>query len=161
MRVLSIDQSLVNNALIIWEDGIIYDFEVLHTTNIDKEAIRIMKIVDRIEEIIKEDNISVISLEALSFGSISTSVRPLAGLYYAICILGERLGLEVIDFTPKSVKKFATGSGNAKKKQMWEALPPNIKTKFESKVKTISAGKYDLADAYFIGRMYLENYQGK
>ena len=159
MRVLSLDQSLTNAGIVIWEDGLVYDFTVLHSDKSEEDHLRIMYIVDNIEAICKEENIDVISLESLSFGSISTSVRVLAGLYYAIRIMAERLDIECKDFTPKSVKKFATGSGNAKKPDMWKALPENIKTKFENKVKTISAGKYDLADAYFIGKIYLENYK--
>lgn len=159
MRILSIDQSLTNCAYIIWEDGLVYDFGVLHTTNKDKEAVRIMYLIDNLAKIIKEENIEVIILEGLSLGSISNSVRVLAGLFYSIQILGERLGVPVIEFSPKTIKKFATGSGKAKKPEMWSALPQKIQEKFTDKVKTISSGKYDLADAYFIGKFYLENYK--
>lgn len=159
MKILSIDQSLTNCAYIIWEDGLVYDFGVLHTINKDKEAIRIMYLIDNLAKIIKEENIEVITLEGLSLGSISNSVRVLAGLFYSIQILGERLGVPVIEFSPKTIKKFATGSGKAKKPEMWGALPQKIQEKFTNKVKTISGGKYDLADAYFIGKFYLENYK--
>ena len=123
MRVLSIDQSLTNCGLVVWEDGLVYDFSVIHSDKSEEEHKRIMYIVDIIENICKEESVEVISLESLSFGSISTSVRVLAGLYYAIRIMADRLDIDCKDFTPKSVKKFATGSGNAKKPDMWKALP--------------------------------------
>ena len=159
MKIISIDQSLTNCAYVVWEEGLVYDFGVLHTTNKDKEAIRLIYLIDNLAKIIKEENIEVITLEGLSLGSISNSVRVLAGLFYSIQILGERLGVPVIEFSPKTVKKFATGSGNAKKPDMWKALPEKVQDKFTGKVKTLSSGKYDLADAYFIGKLYLENYK--
>ena len=158
IRILSIDQSLTHCAWIVWEDTLIYDYGVISTTNIDKDHIRIMKIVEQLNNIILDNNVEVVVLESLSFGSISTSVRVLAGLYYNILILSEVNNLEYQDLTPTSIKKFATGSGKAKKQDMWKALPDNIKTKFEKTHKTIASGKYDLADAYHIGNMYLTHY---
>ena len=158
IRILSIDQSLTHCAWIVWEDNLIYDYGVISTTNIDKDHIRIMKIVEQLNNIILDNNVEVVVLESLSFGSISTSVRVLAGLYYNILILSEVNNLEYQDLTPTSIKKFATGSGKAKKQDMWKALPDNIKTKFEKTHKTIASGKYDLADAYHIGNMYLTHY---
>lgn len=158
IRILSIDQSLTHCAWIVWEDNLIYDYGVISTTNIDKDHIRIMKIIEQLNNIILDNNVEVVVLESLSFGSISTSVRVLAGLYYNILILSEINNLEYQDLTPTSIKKFATGSGKAKKQDMWKALPDNIKTKFEKTHKTIASGKYDLADAYHIGNMYLTHY---
>lgn len=157
-RVISIDQSLSNCAWVVWEDGLIYDYGVIKTTNIDQDHIRIMQITEQLRDIIIENNVSTLILESLSFGSISTSVRVLAGLYYSILIMNELEGNSFIDFTPSSIKKFATGSGKAKKPDMWKALPENIKDKFMKTHKTIASGRLDLTDAYWIGRMYLENY---
>lgn len=158
-RVISLDQSLSNCSWIVWEDGLIYDYGVIHTTNIDPDHIRIMKITEQLRNIIVENNVSTLALESLSFGSISTSVRVLAGLYYSILIMNELEGNNFVEFTPSSVKKFATGSGKAKKPDMWNALPETVKAKFMKTHKTIASGKYDLADGYHIGRMYLENYK--
>lgn len=157
-RVISLDPSLTHCAWIVWEDGLIYDYGVLKTTNIDKEHIRIMSIVEKLQSIIVENNVIFLVLEGMSYGSISSSVRPLAGLYYSILIMAELNGIDFLDFPPTSVKKFATNSGKAKKQDMYKALPENIKAKFEKTHKTISSGRFDLADAYWVGRIYLENY---
>ena len=157
-RVISLDQSLTHAGWIVWEDGLIYDYGVIKTTNQDPDHIRIMNIVEQLRNIIIENNVETLVLEGLSFGSISTSVRVLSGLYYSILIMNELEGNDFVEFSPTSVKKFATGSGKAKKPDMWKALPDNVKAKFEKTHKTIASGKYDLADGYFIGQMYLQNY---
>jgi len=157
-RVLSLDPSLTHAGWIVWEDGLVYDYGVIYTTNKDKDHIRIMNIVEQLQNIIIENNVTFLAIEGMSYSSISSSVRPLAGLYYSTIIMAELNGVDFLDFPPTSVKKFATASGKAKKQDMWKALPDNIKAKFEKTHKTISSGKYDLADAYFIGKIYLENY---
>ena len=76
---------------------------------------------------------------------------------FQILILCHINNLEWEEFAPTSVKKSATGSGKAKKPDMWKALPDKIQQKFESRYKTISSGKYDIADAYHIGNLYYKS----
>lgn len=160
MKILSIDQSLTNCAIIIWEDGLVYDFQVIHSNKELEDHQRIFEISSQIAQLMKEENIQTLAIEGLSLGNnIGNSTRVLAGLYYSILIEAYKQDIEIKVFTPTQVKKFATSSGKAKKPEMFQALPDKIKNKIEnSNYKTISKGKYDLADAYFIGKIYLENY---
>lgn len=156
MKLLSIDQSLTNCACILWEDGNMIDHFVVQTPKDMDTHIRIYTIVNAISYYLEDNNVDKVVLEGLSFGSISTSVRMLAGLYYSILIATHVHDIEWEEVTPKSVKKFAC-HGKASKKEMWEALPDKVKAKFEATNKTIASGKYDLADAYFIGAFCLKN----
>ena len=157
MKILSLDQSLTHTAWVVWEDGVIDDFGVLSSTKEYDTHVRILELLNAINYLLETYNIELLVLEGLSFGSISISVRPLAGLYYGILIECFKKSILWEEVTPSAVKKFATGSGRAKKKDMWEAVPASIKVKFEKQYKTIASGKYDLADAYFIGAFCLKN----
>lgn len=158
MRVLAIDPSLSSLGYCIFEDGLLYDFGAIQPLNKnDEQHIKLYQLTNRLQQIIDEENIDKIVLEGMSFGSISTSVRILAAIYFQILILCHINNLEWEEFAPTSVKKSATGSGKAKKSDMWKALPDKIQQKFESRYKTISSGKYDIADAYHIGNLYYKN----
>ena len=157
MRTLSIDPSLTNCGVVVWEDGLIYDFFSIQTDKALGEVGRIRFIIDSLKKTFLEEQIEEVTIESLSLGSISNSVRVLAGLYYSIKLLCEYYEIPCSEVTPLQLKKFATGSGKAKKTDMWKALPENIKSKIESKNKTISSGKYDICDAYWLGRFHLQN----
>jgi Holliday junction resolvasome RuvABC endonuclease subunit len=156
-KILSIDPSLNSLGYCIFEDGVLYDFGVLaHSKDLD-QYIRIHHILEDIEKIIKEEDITQVVIEGLSYNSISISVRVLGAIYFSILIICYKYGIEWDEITPLQVKKFATGSGKAKKQDMWKALSENVQQKIEQKYKTVSSGKYDICDAYWIGEMYLEN----
>ena len=158
MRVLAIDPSLSSLGYCIFEDGLLYDFGVIQPLNKnDEQHIKLYQLTNRLQQILDEENIDKVVLEGLSFGSISTSVRILGAIYFQILILCHINNLEWEEFAPTSVKKSATGNGKAKKPAMWKALPDKIQQKFESRYKTISSGKYDIADAYHIGNLYYKN----
>jgi crossover junction endodeoxyribonuclease RuvC len=157
MRVLAIDPSLNSLGYCIFEDGLLYDFGAVQVSKGLEQHIKIYNISNILQNIIDTENIDKIVLEGMSFGSISTSVRPLAGVYYQILILAYINNLEWEEIAPTSVKKFATGSGKAKKPDMWKALPDKIKDKIEVQYKTIASGKHDICDAYHIGMLFYKN----
>ena len=161
MKVLSIDPSYSNCGVVVWEDGLLYDYFVIQTSKASEEVVRLAHIIDILKKVIKEENIEEVIVEGLSFGSVSTSVRGLAGLFYSIQLLCHYSNIPFYEVPPTSVKKFATGSGRADKKDMKKALPDNIAEKFEKTHKTIVSGLYDLVDAYFIGKYYYEKIKGE
>ena len=161
MKVLSIDQSLNSTGYCIWENGLLYDYFVIQTSRDSDEVVRLAQIIDTLKKTIKEENIEEVVVEGLSFGSVSNSVRTLAGLFYSIQLLCYYSNIPFYEVPPTSVKKFATGSGRAVKKDMKKALPENIAEKFEKTHKTIVSGLYDLVDAYFIGKYYYEKIKGE
>ena len=57
--------------------------------------------------------------------------------------------------SPTAVKKFATGKGNAKKEEMFEAITDEKDKALVERYKK-TKGRYDVSDAYHIGKMYID-----
>ena len=161
MRVLAIDPSLSSLGYCIFEDGLLYDFGVIQPLNkADEQHIKLYQLANRLQQIIDEENIDKVVLEGLSFGSISSSVRILGAIYFQILILCHINNLEWEEFAPTAVKKSATGSGKAKKPDMWKALPEKLQQKIEVEFKAKNSGKFDICDSFHLGKYYYEKFKG-
>ena len=152
---LGIDQSYTSTGLVgVNEDGQIITQEIISSLKADGDYFTRAKIVS--EQIVYKtrvmdacsDHDLKISCEGLAFGMRGTTLQQLAGLQFMIVNGLREEGFEVNIIAPSSVKKFATGSGKAKKEDMWEALPEKVKKMFENIPK--SQGREDLVDAYWI-----------
>ena len=53
MKVLSIDPSYSNCGVIVWEDGLLYDYFVIKTSNDSDEVVRLAHIIDTLKKVIK------------------------------------------------------------------------------------------------------------
>lgn len=96
-----------------------------------------------------------IRIEGLSMGVNTTSSRDLAGLQFMIIAAIREIGVDNIKIIPpKTLKKLATGTGNADKQLMLDSIKkvPRIGEKvfeiFETVPKT--KGRFDLADAFWL-----------
>ena len=155
-RILSIDQSYNACAWCLFEDTILTDFGVITSDKSLDIPQRAYHITESLKEIM--DEVDLVVLEGLSFGSISTSARPLAHLFYSIQCAAWLKGIDYTEVSPKAVKKDMTGSGNATKTEMFKALPLNIQVKFKnSSWHTISRGLYDLVDSWAVGQLAMKN----
>jgi len=121
-------------------------------------------ISSRIVELYIKHKCVDIVFEQLSYGSMGDATRNLAGLLFTIeTKLFEQLGLdELTKLPPTSVKKFAVGYGGSMtrkvtKKDMMDALPEDTYSAFYDAGYLRSKGLADLADAYFIGKLHLDN----
>lgn len=155
---LGIDQSLTcTGVCIMRQSG--ETIEVLHheaittkPTGLESYADTLNRanfIADRLLEIYIKYEVNHVMIEGLSFGSVGNATRNLAMLMATIC---NKLGLkEPETVPPTTLKKYATGSGKANKKDMLASIElDNIKTFNELNPLTIKAGKYDIADAYWL-----------
>ena len=155
---MSIDQSLNSTGIIIWTDE--PEWVLIKPTKEHKQDIPILKIRNIIQELrllVISHDITTIVIESLPYGVNSTSVRPLAALYYCIHNLCLDMGIEFHEANVTAVKKFATGSGKADKSQMITAAMLDDSEMFKSILskgikKTTGLG--DLSDAYFIGQYF-------
>ena len=55
MKVLSIDPSYSNCGVVVWEDGLLYDYFVIQTSKVSEEVVRLAHIIDTLKKVIKEN----------------------------------------------------------------------------------------------------------
>jgi len=164
-NLLSIDQSLTCTGTCVFDDaGHLTYFECIKTTNDESVVGRISYISERVIQLYQTNQCTDIVFEQLSYGSMGDATRNLAGLLFTIeTKLYERLGIDdIIKLAPTAVKKFATGFGGSSKKKvtkadMWESLPDIVVEEFLDMGYKKTKGGYDLTDAYFIGKLHMEN----
>lgn len=153
--IIGVDQSITSTGVVVFYDSAeVHGFTVLRSNVKDDVLTRILTIIHGLREVVLTNpDTKLIAIEGMAYGATSNSVRMLAGLFYFIENLARELHIPFTTFTPTEVKKFATGKGNAKKEAMIEALPEGMKELFLSAGYLKTKGLPDLADAYFIGRM--------
>ena len=158
MILMSIDQSLSCSGVHIWGDGEHKDFYVLKTPANEEVILRIREIIVQLSSLISVHKVDVVAIESLPFGMNSSSVRPLAALYYFIQNLCIDKSVKFRESNVTAVKKLATGSGKAKKEDMIAALledNPKLHQAILDKGIKKTTGLADLADGYFIGKLYI------
>lgn len=153
MRLLAVDQSFTSCGLIVMEDKKVIHLERFVT---DKETLdifaRAFQVAVRVDELAAGFNVDFIALEGLAFSKFGDATRDLAGLQFTIVVCVRELhGRSIEIIPPNTVKKVATGKGNAKKEDMYETLPPEVKNLIDAKKYKKTTGRYDLTDAYWIG----------
>lgn len=161
MRVMSIDQSLSCSGVIIWGVESTPLWCAIKTDNSNDVGQRLYEIVQRISLLIKHYEVDVVVLENLAFGSNSPSVRPLAGLFYAIWLKCIELNVKFDTVGITQVKRFATNSGKAKKEDMINAFCTNHAAMYDSILShnfKKSTGLADIVDAFFVGLYYNEQH---
>lgn len=159
MKVLGIDQSYKSCALVVIQDG-----KVVHLEKVtgDSEKDRYDQAADIAQHILnfcRQQQPNRIGIEGLAFASMGNMTRDLGGLLFSIVNAlrqwGFRNKVEVIPAT--TIKKFATDYGRAKKEQLYEALPRDVKDLITEHGFKKTTGMYDATDAYWIARYREEN----
>lgn len=110
--VLGIDPSLTATAVAL--DGVA---EVLTTPR--RGSQRLAEIRDRI--LTRSLGVDLVVIEAPSFGSANRSAKELGGLWWVIRLALHEDEADVIEVPPATLKKYATGKGNASKSEMLAA----------------------------------------
>lgn len=161
MRILGVDQSFKKTGLVVRETN---NPDMIHcelfkaldiTDNRYKAAVELAK---RIKKIVDDYNVDKVCIEELSYGSMGNNTRDLGGLFYIVMVhLTVEHNTDVQVVNPKTLKKWATGRGNAKKEEMIDAVPQEIKNIFGDNLgckKT--TGLDDMCDAYHLAGYGLE-----
>jgi len=81
-------------------------------------ADRIKLIYDRLADLIQEYNPVKLSLETSFYGKNAQSALKLGQVRGAIMVLAKNLNLQLIEYSPREVKKIITGNGAASKEQV-------------------------------------------
>ena len=130
----------------------------LYKTDADKDIFeRAYDITSHIVDLVRIHKPDLIALEGLAFSKFGNATRDLAGLQFTIVTtLRHVLHERVMIIPPNTVKKRATGKGNAKKEELYAVLPEGIKQYFLDLGAKKTKGLYDLTDAYWIGQAAME-----
>lgn len=155
MKILGIDQSYTCSGITFFEDGEMIHCEVFKSPKSMDIYERSNLIANHILTVANTFKPDYVGIEGLAFGMRGDATRDLAGLQFVIINRLRFKGNYTVEVVaPNSVKKFATGSGKAKKEQLYEALPKNVKTHLVEDLNLKkSTGLYDVTDAYFIGKL--------
>ena len=150
--ILGIDQSYTKCAWVFLKDNKLEDFGVISSNKNEDIFSRALFVSREIGNVYSKCVPSIVHFEGLAFNMKGNRTRDLAGLQFAIVTY--MLDFDAVNFkykiiSPKSVKSFAT-HGQAQKIEMIDALPKNVKKKFEDKNYKKTTGLADLADAYWI-----------
>ncbi len=155
MTILSIDQSYTHCAWCVIDGRDVVAFDVIKSNKLFSIYERSLAISLELSRIYNHYSPTEIRLEGLAFGMRGDATRDLAGLLFSIVNVLSHINqfknFKII--SPKTVKKRATGSGKAKKKEMIAALPVDIKQKFTDANYKLTTGLSDLADAYWISQV--------
>lgn len=153
MKLLAVDQSYTSSGLIVFENERMIHAERFCSNTELNMFDRAWEVSLKVRKLAKDWGVEAVALEGLAFSKFGNATRDLAGLQYTIINTLVHLdGQKVIVVPPNTVKKVATGKGNAKKEQLLECLPDAIRSHFEDKLDAKKTkGLYDLTDAYWIG----------
>lgn len=160
--IFAIDQSISCTGWVILLGKELVDFGCIKTSKTDGELYDRVDIITTLLDDIAGfppaygfGNISIHCREGLGFGSSNSNAsRDLA---YLVGAIENKFGTPFKEVPPTSLKKFATGVGKGKDKQpMIDALPVEVRQRFLDAGYKKTTGLADLADAYWIGRYFLE-----
>ena len=143
-----LDFAFANNGLIILdEDGKIIRQDLVKTTNKQSDELRLVYIRDYVSSLLKDGDIAYI--EGLSYGSIGLAKAQMSAVHYVIRLLLMEKGIKYKIIEPTVLKKFVTGKGQCKKNLILLKVFKKWGIEFDSD---------DLADAYVLARMALEDF---
>ena len=156
MRVLAIDQSYKSCGIVVLEDDDMVFYE-RYVTDAETDIYnRARQLAVHIQLMAMKFQPDKIALEGLAFGSRGNATRDLGGLLFTIVVMLRIDGWKPEVIPPTSVKKAATGKGKANKNDIINALPKDVRKKFDELGVKKTTGLSDLADAFFIGKFVLE-----
>ena len=161
MKILGIDQSYNCSGIVLLEHGELLEGHKFAANKGVNRFAQAHEIALHLAGIVDEHRPDIIAIEGLAFGMRGNVTRDLGGLQFVIIAhLQEVKKREVEIVAPTSVKKFATGSGRAKKEDMIESLPKTVYDYFVDMGVKKSTGLADMADAYWIAKTAESNNKG-
>ena len=93
-------------------------FGAITTSSKARMQDRLLKIHDELDELIKTYNPDVMAVEQLFFNRNATTVIPVGQARGVVLLAAAENGLELIERTPRQVKRDVTGYGKASKEQV-------------------------------------------
>lgn len=126
MRILGIDPGtgILGFGVIevIRSKSTLVDAGVIRTPVKEDDAIRLLTIYDELQQIIKDSNPRIMSVEKLFFAKNVTTAMTVAQARGVVLLCGKQANLEIFEYTPLQIKQAITGYGKAEKKQIQEMV---------------------------------------
>ena len=83
---------------------------------------RLLKIHDGLIDVIKKFEPDVVSIEEAFYAQNVKVALKLGQVRGAVLLIGEKAGLEIAEYSPKTIKQTVVGYGNAEKSQVQEMV---------------------------------------
>lgn len=83
---------------------------------------RLLKIYEGVSEVIEEFDPDVLSIEEAFYAHNVKVAMKLGQVRGVLLLLGENLGLEIAEYSPRLIKQTVVGYGNAEKQQVQEMV---------------------------------------
>lgn len=146
-RILGIDPgtNILGFGIIELKDNkpIVLDMNVLHLKNFDDHQSKLREIFLRVQEIIESYQPESLSIESPFFGKNAQSMHKLGRAQGVAIAAAMVMGVEIFEFSPKTIKKSITGNGNATKEQVASMLKSilcyTIETKYLDATDALAA----------------------
>jgi len=151
---LGIDQSYKKCALVFLKEDGTFSTEMFEADTSNDRYDQAHQLATQINIACMAHEPTHICIEGLSFGSVGNVTRDLAGLLFVIMthLRHRATYADKITIVPaKTLKKFAV-HGNAKKMEMFEALPVEVQEKLKETGYKKTTGLMDLTDAYYLAK---------
>lgn len=149
MITIGIDQSISSTGVVVFDDEKMIHHELIRfppVTGIKAKVEKLKDIAEACVTIVQKFSPETVYIEEIAYAGQGDAAKDLAGLFYLILVYFHNNSINYQTVNIKSLKKIATGNGNANKDMMFESLPEDIKPIFGAVPKT--KGRYDLTDAY-------------
>jgi Holliday junction resolvasome RuvABC endonuclease subunit len=126
----------------------------------EKDIKRLQWIRARVFDLIDDDSgdgitstrkVDLVVIEGFSFSSHESFAREIGGLGYVIRVALADFGVPFVDVSPKSLKLFATGSGNAKKEDMLGAAIRQLNAQTNQPDEIDALWLFTMASTYYTG----------
>jgi crossover junction endodeoxyribonuclease RuvC len=122
IRILGIDPgtNILGFGVIELKDNkpLVLDLNVLHLKNSGSQQNKLKEIFLHIQDIIEKYQPQSLSIESPFFGKNAQSMHKLGRAQGVAIAAAMVMGLEIFEFSPKTIKKSITGNGNASKEQV-------------------------------------------
>lgn len=146
-----LDFAFANNGVVILdEDAEIIRQDIIKTTKKQTDEMRLIHIRDYVASAVKDED--VVYIEGLSYGSVGLAKAQMSAVHYVIRLLLLEKGIKYKVIEPTVLKKFVTGKGQCKKNLILLKVFKKWGIEFDSD---------DLADAYSLARMALEDFKNE
>ncbi len=136
-KILGVDPgtNILGYALVdvIGKEYSLVDMGVLKLASYEDHQTKLKEIFLQLQEIIETYRPKVMALEAPFFGKNVQSMLKLGRAQGVAMAAGMTMGLGIVEFSPKKIKKSITGNGNASKEQVSAMLETLMKTKLYHK----------------------------